>query len=96
MDKIHLSLLDVLLLKTSKVIKIKNRKRLSKHGLILPLYKTDSLSEKPKWYKISDRGIDYLLYRKDKFVNALFTPITVSILTNLLLDGIKWLSEQMR
>lgn len=29
-------------------------------------------------------------------LDALFTPITVSILTNLLLDGIKWLSEQMR
>lgn len=96
MDKIHLSLLDVFLLKTSKLIKIKNRKRLSKHGLILPIYKTDSPSEVPKWYKISERGIDYLLYRKDHFMDSLFTPITVSILTNLVLDGIKWLLEQIQ
>lgn len=96
MDKIHLSLIDVFLLKTSKIIKIRNRKRLSKHGLILPVYKTDSLSEKPKWYKISDKGIDYLLYRKDHFIDSLFTPITVSILTNLVLDGIEWLLQQIQ
>lgn len=96
MDKIHLSLFDVFLLKTSKIIKIKNRKRLSKHGLIIPVYKTDSLSENPKWCKISDKGIDYLLYRKDHFIDSLFTPITVSILTTLVLDVLKWLLQQIR
>lgn len=93
MDKIHLSLLDVFLLKTSKIIKIKNRKRLSKHGLILPVYKTDSLSEKPKWYKISDRGIDYLLYRKEQMRKYVSIPIIVSVLTNLILRLLPVLSE---
>lgn len=88
MDKIHLSLIDVFLLKTSKIIKIRNRKRLSKHGLILPVYKTDSLSEKPNWYKISDKGIDYLLYRSEKFVSSVLVPIIVSIITTLITSTI--------
>lgn len=96
MDKIHLSFLDVLLLKTSKIIKIRNRKRLSKYGLILPIYKTDSLSEKPKWYKISDKGIDYLLYRKDRIFDKIFTPVVVTILTNLVINGIEWLLQQIQ
>ena len=93
MDKIHLSLLDVFLLKTSKIIKIKNRKRLSKHGLIIPAYKTDSLSEKPKWYKISEKGIDYLLYRKEQMRKYVSIPIIVSLLTNLILRLLPVLSE---
>lgn len=93
MDKIHLSLLDVFLLKTSKIIKIKNRKRLSKHGLIIPAYKTDSLSEKPKWYKISEKGIDYLLYRKEQMRKYVSIPIIVSVLTNLILRLLPVLSE---
>ena len=86
MDKIHLSLIDAFLLKTSKIIKIKKRKRLSKHGLILPVYKTDPLSENPKWYKISDRGIDYLLYRSEKFVSSVLVPIIVSIITTIIIN----------
>lgn len=93
MDKIHLSMFDVFVLKTSKLIKIKNRKRLSKHGLILPIYKTDSLSEKPKWYKISDRGIDYLLYRKEQIRKYVSIPIIVSLLTNLILRLLPMLLE---
>lgn len=93
MDKIHLSLLDVFLLKTSKIIKIKNMKRLSKHGLIIPAYKTDSLSEKPKWYKISEKGIDYLLYRKEQMRKYVSIPIIVSLLTNLILRLLPVLSE---
>lgn len=93
MDKIHLSLFDVFMLKTSKMIKIKNRKRLSKYGLIIPAYKTDSLSEKPKWYKISEKGIDYLLYRKEQMRKYVSIPIIVSVLTNLILRLLPVLSE---
>ena len=81
------------MLKTSKMIKIKNRKRLSKHGLIIPAYKTDSLSEKPKWYKISEKGIDYLLYRKEQMRKYVSIPIIVSVLTNLILRLLPVLSE---
>lgn len=96
MDKIHLSMFDVFVLKTSKFKKIKNRKRLSKHGLILPIYETDSLSEKPKWYKISDRGIDYLLYRKEQIRKYVSIPIIVSLLTNLILRLLPMLLEWIK
>lgn len=45
--------------------------------------------------RISNTGIDYILYRKDLWRARFTVPIVVSVLTTLLLNGAIWLLPRL-
>ena len=95
-DKIVLNFPEIITLKKSKLYAVDKSRclRLLRLGLVCELKEQKSNGCMPTGTgvcKISDKGIDYLLYRKDLNRTRFTIPIIVSVITTILLNGAIWL-----
>ena len=85
-------------LSSKQSIKKSRCKRLLRLKLVYEIMEQSSPGEMPTgtgMCKISEKGIDYLLYRKDLNRTRFTIPIIVSVITTLLLNGAMWLLPRM-
>ncbi len=78
----------------------KNTKALTKHRFIEPIYNGDKiivgsyhLPKSSGTYRITENGKRYLKYSRKTFYNRYLTPIVVSVLTNIAIWLLLWLSN---
>ena len=77
-----------------------NMSHLVSSALVVPNYscKKNELGEYQKdgTYHISDLGIRFLVKRRRDFVHRIFTPITVTVLTDIALHVLRLLLQSIR